>query len=179
MIINQNALMMAIRPFVVLCLNLHHMHSSYQIPHSPCNALVYRSLLLARSELLSRLPGNLASNSAQGLQRPISQLDRAELDHARIQAQRLPHVVLDLARGVVPHDEVVTVGVEGLVLARALGQTPHAPVADAADRAAVLEDEGARRARDPVWVSCFSSVLVARWMWMEGERDWRRCFLTL
>lgn len=108
--------------------------------HSSNPNLFNLSFPLGRSKLLSGVPRYLASNLAQALQRPIPQLHRAELDHPRIQPQRLPHIVLYLARRVVSHDEVVAVGVLRLMFPRSLGETEDAPVLDAPDRAARVED---------------------------------------
>jgi hypothetical protein len=82
------------------------------------------------------------------VQLPIPELHAPEPDHARVQTQRLAHLVLHGAVGVVAHDEVVSLVVDGLVLRGALRERRDAPVRDAADRAAVLEDEGTGRADD-------------------------------
>ncbi len=51
--------------------------------------------------------------------------------------------MLRLGRGVEAHDEVVAAGVQLLVLAVGLGEEEGAPVGNAADYAAGVEDEGA------------------------------------
>lgn len=64
-------------------------------------------------------------------------------DHARLEAQGGADVVVDGGGGVVAHDEVVAVGVLHLVDGDGLGEGEDAPVGEAADDAAVAEDEGA------------------------------------
>lgn len=64
-------------------------------------------------------------------------------DHAWLEAQRVSDVLVDARRRVVPHDEVVAVGVLHLVDGDGLGQREDAPVGEAADDAAVFQDEGA------------------------------------
>lgn len=63
-------------------------------------------------------------------------------DHARLEAQRGSNILVDFCRGVVAHDEVVAVGVLHLVDGDWLGEGEDAPVGEAADDAAILEDEG-------------------------------------
>lgn len=88
-----------------------------------------------RSKLFLRIPRNLTPDLAQTLQRPITQLDRAELDHPRIQSQRLPYIILYLARRIISHNKVVAVGVLCLMFSRSLGKAEDAPVLDTANGA--------------------------------------------
>lgn len=79
----------------------------------------------------------------QRLELAIPQLDVGRPDHARLQAQRAAHILVHLGRGVVAHHEVVAVGVLHLVHGDGLGQGEDAPVGEAADDAAIAQDEGA------------------------------------
>lgn len=71
-------------------------------------------------------------------------------NHARLEAQRGSHVLVDFGGGVVAHDEVMAVGVLHLVDGDWLGEGEDAPVGEAADDAAVFEDEGADGLGDSV-----------------------------
>jgi hypothetical protein len=50
---------------------------------------------------------------------------------------------VDLGRGVVSHNEVVAVGVPHLMDGNGAGEGEHAPIGEAADDAAILDDKGA------------------------------------
>lgn len=71
----------------------------------------------------------------------VSQLDNRVPDHPRILAQRLPDRVLCFRRAVEPHDEVVACLMQFLMLARRFGEQEGAPVRDAPDDAAGVEDD--------------------------------------
>lgn len=72
-------------------------------------------------------------------------------DHARLEAQRGPNALVHFGRGVVAHDKVVAVCVLHLVDGDWLGEGEDAPVGEAADDAAVFEDEGADGLGDSVY----------------------------
>lgn len=84
-------------------------------------------------------------------------------NHARLEAQRGSHILVDFGGGVVAHDEVVAVGVLHLVDGDWLGEGEDAPVGEAADDAAVFEDEGADGLGDSVFVRLAVRL-----------RDWQR-----
>ena len=112
-----------------------------------CSTPLYLSRLLPSRFTLSRssltlTPVNLASNIRNALQLSITQLYASKLDHTWIQRQGLADLVLDGGVGVVTHDEVLALVVDGLVDAGALWEGEGTPVLDAADGAAVLEDDG-------------------------------------
>lgn len=73
----------------------------------------------------------------------VTKLNMRGTNHARLEAQSRADVVVDAGGGVVAHDEVVAVGVLHLVDGDGLGEGEDAPVGEAADDAAVFEDEGA------------------------------------
>lgn len=64
-------------------------------------------------------------------------------DHSGLEAEGAADRLVDVCGGVVAHDEVVAVGVLHLVHRDGLGEGEDAPVGEAADDAAVFEDEGA------------------------------------
>lgn len=72
-------------------------------------------------------------------------------------------MVLHGAVGVVAHDEVVPIVVNGLMLGGALGESRDTPVRDAANRAAVLEDEGS---------GCAGDTGVAVLVSVQGAGEW-------
>lgn len=111
---------------------------------------------------------NLSTNIRNTLQLPISQLHRPKLNHTWIERQGLADLVLDSRVGVVAHDEVLALVVDGLVDAGALGEGEGAPILDAADGAAVLENDGAGCASEPKrrWIS----MLVQRFFWSLIQR---------
>lgn len=86
-----------------------------------------------------------------GLELAVAELDVGGADHARLEAQGGADVVVDGGGGVVAHDEVVAVGVLHLVDGDGLGEGEDAPVGEAADDAAVAEDEGAYCLGDSVF----------------------------
>lgn len=88
-------------------------------------------------------------------------------NHARLEAQRGSHVLVDFGGGVVAHDEVVAVGVLHLVDGDWLGEGEDAPVGEAADDAAVFQDEGADGLGDSVF--CYVR-LAASWEDLTMER---------
>ena len=142
-------------------------HFRAPVTFSPCNAYcthIHSPLYLPKSfyhlhiTTILIIPLPLARNLANALQRPIPQLDRAELDHPRVKSQRRLDVVLRLAARVVAHHEVVALGVRLLVLVCFAWQVEDPPVLDAADCAAGLEDYGA---------GCFDNSVCVR----EEERD--------
>lgn len=83
------------------------------------------------------------AESRDGLELAVAELDVGGADHARLEAQGRADVVVDARGGVVAHDEVVAVGVLHLVDGDWFGEGEDAPVGEAADDAAVFEDEGA------------------------------------
>ena len=64
-------------------------------------------------------------------------------NHSRLETQRAAHCLVNVCGGVVAHDEVVAVGVLHLMHGDGLGKGEDSPVGEAADDAAVFEDEGA------------------------------------
>ena len=64
-------------------------------------------------------------------------------NHTGLKSQSVSDVLVHLGGGVVSHDEVVAVGVLHLMHRNGLGEGEDAPVGEAADDAAILEDEGA------------------------------------
>lgn len=93
-------------------------------------------------------PRNRAPYPCQRIQLPIPELYAPELDHSRVETERLAHLVLHGAVGVVAYDEVMPVVVDCLMLCRALRERGDAPVCDSPDCAAVLKDEGSGCASD-------------------------------
>lgn len=128
----------------------------------PCISSPLPSLPQLLRPLLPRAPRNLPPYPRDRAQLSIPKLHAPELDHTRVQAERLSHLVLHGAVGVVAHDEVVALVVDGLMLGGALWERGDAPVGDAADGAAVLNDEGAGCADDAVGESVSGRSWVRR-----------------
>lgn len=93
-------------------------------------------------------PRNRPPYPRQRIQLPIPELHTPKLNHSRVETERLAHLVLHGAVGVVAHDEVVSVVVDCLMLGGTLRERGDAPVCNAPDCAAVLEDEGSGCASD-------------------------------
>jgi len=83
----------------------------------------------------------------------LAHLDNGVADQARIQTHGAAQLVLGAGTGVEAHDEVVAVVVGRLQFLGGLGQQKGAPVADAADDAAFVEDNFAGGAGDSAWAA--------------------------
>lgn len=74
-------------------------------------------------------------------QRPVPKLHVRRADDARVELHRVAHARVRIGRGVIPHDEVVAVAVLHLVADQGLREGVDAVVLDAADDAALAEDD--------------------------------------
>lgn len=75
-------------------------------------------------------------------------------DDPRIKLHCVPHAAVRVGRGVVPHDEVVALAVLHLVAHQRPREGVDAVVLDAADHAALAEDDLAAGYGDSATVSC-------------------------
>jgi hypothetical protein len=79
--------------------------------------------------------------AGHGLELAVAELDVGGADDARVEAQGRAHLGVGGGRGVVAHEEVVAARVSHLVRGDGAREREDAPVGDAADDAAVAEDE--------------------------------------
>jgi hypothetical protein len=125
--------------------------------------LQHRPNLRRAQPLVAKLPLLRVARHLRNLLQALAQPHQAEAQHARLQPQDVPHGLLRRRRAVEAQHEEVAHVVPRAALGRALGWVghgEHAPVGDAADHAAALEDERAGCAADAVaengqWLAFF------------------------